>query len=262
MTEKQPSDLADYYRQAESWAGDRERTRRNSVRIAWAVAAVAAAVALFEAIALVIMLPLKTVEPYTLLVDRQTGFIQALKPLERQTVTPDSALTRSFLAQYVLAREAFDIDSLKQDYQKVALWSADEARSRYIAGMQASNPASPLARLPRRSLVDVQIRSLSSLSPDSALIRFATTQTDPGGRSQPAQLWVAVIKYRFSGADMSAADRLLNPLGFQVVRYRRDAEIAPEETSKTEVRTDALSEPDKVALVRPQAIPPLSEGAQ
>ena len=27
-------------------------------------------------------MPLKTVEPYTLLVDRQTGFVQALKPLD------------------------------------------------------------------------------------------------------------------------------------------------------------------------------------
>ena len=46
--------------------------------------------------------------------------------------------------------------------------------------------------------------------------------------SLPPQLWAAVINYRFSGEAMSAEDRLLNPLGFQVVRYRRDAELAPE----------------------------------
>jgi type IV secretion system protein VirB8 len=36
-----------------------------------------------------------------------------------------------------------------------------------------------------------------------------------------------VISYRYSGAPMSADDRLLNPLGFEVTRYRRDAETVP-----------------------------------
>jgi type IV secretion system protein VirB8 len=38
---------------------------------------------------------------------------------------------------------------------------------------------------------------------------------------------VAVINYRFSGEPMTVADRLLNPLGFQVVRYRKDEEALP-----------------------------------
>lgn len=220
-------DLEAYYQAAETWSEDRERQAVASRRTAWIVAAVAAAIALLEAIALVMLLPLKTVVPYTLLVDRQTGYVEALKPLERQTVSPDSALVRSFLVQYVIAREGFDIDSLNDTYRKVALWSDGEARARYIAGMQASNPASPLAALPRRALVQVQVLSVSSLNADTALVRFTTTRSDPGAQAQPPQHWASVIKYRFSGAAMSAEDRLINPLGFQVMRYRRDAETLP-----------------------------------
>lgn len=219
--------LTDYYREAESWSSDRERARASSLRTAWIVAACAGAIALAEAIALICLTPLKTVEPYTLLVDRQTGYVQALKPLERETIAPDTALTSSFLAQYVIARESFDIDSLRNDYRKVALWSAGEARSRYIAAMQSTNPLSPLASLPRRALVQTEIRSLSSLDGDSALVRFVTTRADPGGQPHAPQAWTAVIKYRFSGAAMSASDRMVNPLGFQVMRYRRDAELPP-----------------------------------
>ena len=91
-----------------------------------------------EALALVMLLPLKTVEPYTLLVDRQTGYVEALKPIERQTIAPDAALTRSFLVQYVIARESFDRPSLKANYRKTALWSAPEARAAYVAAMQAT----------------------------------------------------------------------------------------------------------------------------
>lgn len=221
-------DLADYIRSTESWAADRARSERMGLRAAWIVAGVLGTVALAEAIALIALMPLKTVVPYTLLVDRQTGYVQALKPLDQETITPDRALTRSYLAQYIIAREGFDISTLKEDYRKVALWSTGEARDRYIAGMQASNPASALATLPRNALVEVEVRGISSLSPNTALVRFVTTRTDPGGQTQTARPWQAVVSYRFSGAAMSAGDRLLNPLGFQVLRYRRDLEIAPE----------------------------------
>lgn len=228
MNELSDDTLSAYYREAETWSADRDRAAASSRKIAWIVASVAAGVALLEAVALILLLPLKTVVPYTLLVDRQTGYVQALKPLEREIVAPDHALVRSFLAQYVIAREGFDIDSLRDSYRKVALWSAGEARSRYVSSVQASNPLSPLSTLPRRSLVEVEVRSISSLNADTALVRFSTVRTDPGGQRQEPQIWAAVIKYRFSGEAMAAADRLLNPLGFQVVRYRRDAEMIAE----------------------------------
>jgi type IV secretion system protein VirB8 len=173
--------------------------------------------------------------PYTLLVDRQTGFVEALDPLKPSRIAPDQALTRSLLAQYVMAREGFAIESLQYDYRKVALWSAGEARQAYLGEMQASNPSNPLAILPRETLVQAEIRGISSLSPNTALVRFDKVRTDADGRRQASQPWSAVITYRFSGADMTMADRLINPLGFQVVRYRRDAEMpvaaAPEAQS-------------------------------
>lgn len=228
MNQMSDEPLAEYYKDAESWAADRDRSADSSRKIAWIVAGAASIIAVLEAIALVLLVPLKTVQPYTLLVDKQTGFVQELKPLERQTITPDQALTRSFLAQYVIAREGFDIDSLKDTYRKVALWSFGEARSRYLGDMQATNPLSPLASLPRKALVEVEVRSISSLNTDTALVRYSTVRTDPGGQRQAPQPWAAVVRYRFSGEAMASSDRLLNPLGFQVVRYRRDAEIISE----------------------------------
>ena len=220
--------LKEYYRDAATWSDDRSAELTGSRKTAWIVAGVLGVIALLEAIALVLMVPLKTVVPYTLLVDRQTGYVEAIKPLERATIAPDTALVRSFLVQYVIAREGFDFDQVNENYRKVGLWSSGDARSRYVAEMQASNPASPLASLPRRALVQVQVRSVSSLGNDSSLVRFTTTRTDPGAQAQPPQHFAAVIKYGFSGAAMRAEDRMINPLGFQVSRYRKDAETLPE----------------------------------
>jgi type IV secretion system protein VirB8 len=228
MTDRDDPALNGYLHASSSWADDRSQALAASRKVAWIVAGVAAAIALLEAVALILLTPLKTVVPYTLLVDRQTGYVEAIKPLERATISPDTALVRSFLVQYVIAREGFDIDQLNDNYRKVALWSTGDARSRYLAEMPASNPLSPLATLPRRALVQVQIRSVSALKDNSSLVRYTTTRSDPGGQAQAPQHWAAVITYAFSAAPMRAEDRMINPLGFQVSRYRRDAETLPE----------------------------------
>lgn len=213
---------------AESWSDSVTDSLEKSRRIAWIVASVSAAIALLLAIALVILLPLKTVEPYTLLVDRQTGHVEALAPLDEQIVTADAALTRSFLVQYVIARESFDANDVQEDYRKVALWSDGEARQRYVDSMRAGAAGNPLTIYGSGTRIAVEVRSVSALSADRALVRFSTTRMDAGGQPQVAQHWAAVIDYTFVGAEMSEADRFLNPLGFQVTRYRRDAETLPE----------------------------------
>lgn len=224
---KRPS-LDAYLRDAESWAEDRNATADRSRRIAWWVAGVAAAIALLEAIALVLLVPLKKTEPYTLMVDRQTGFVQAIDPLSVERISPDSALTRSFLAQYVVARESFAIDRAQSDYRKVALWSAGGARDQYMRAMQPDSATSPFNTLPRRAVVDVEIRSVTSLSADTALIRFTTRRSDGGAPAQSERHYAATVTWRFRAAEMTADDRLLNPLGFQVTRYRRSPETLPE----------------------------------
>ncbi len=213
---------------ADSWAQSVTEDIERSERRAWLVACAAAIIAVLEAIALVFLLPLKTVEPYTLLVDRQTGNVETLSPLDAQMVAPDAALTKSFLVQYVTARESFDADSLQRDYRKVALWSAGEERQRYTNRMQANNPLNPLAYMPPGGTIAVDVRSISSLDAGQSLVRFTTTRTDRAAQTQEPEFWAAVINYSFSEARMSEDDRLLNPLGFQVTRYRRDAETLPE----------------------------------
>lgn len=219
-----------YFAGADSWAKDREDGLRASRRIAWWVAGAASVIAVCEALALLFLTPLKTVEPYTLLVDRQTGFVQPLKPLEPQAISRDRALTQSFLVQYVIAREGYDANSLQRDYQKVGLWSAGTARGSYLSEIQVSNPDSPLVRLPRSSLIDVQVKSVTPMADDTAMVRFDTQRRDAGGQAHPAQPWVAIVRYGYSGEPMSAADRMINPLGFKVSSYRKSAEAltAPE----------------------------------
>ena len=224
---QEPTEQQRYFAESASWAKDRSDALVASRRVAWRVATALGVIAVCEALALMLLTPLKTVEPYTLLVDRQTGFVQALKPVDTQLVSADRALTQSFLVQYVIAREGYDRDTVQGDYRKVALWSAGQARSDYVATMQAGNPDSPLNRYGSGTIVDVIVKSVTPVGTNSAMVRYDTSRRDTRGGPQTAQSWVAVIRYRYSGEPMSVADRFINPLGFQVERYRRSMEVLP-----------------------------------
>jgi len=247
MNDQSREALDAYYKDAASWNRDRLDALAKSQRTAWLVAGGAAAVAVLLALALLLLTPLKTVVPYTLLVDRTTGYVQALKPLDAQKVAPDTALTQSFLVQYVIARESFDRDVVQVNYRKVALWSAENARTDYLNLMQVSNPQSPLVLYPATSSIETRVKSVSPVGTNVALVRFDTIRHDAGGAVQPPRSWVAVIRYRYSGEPMKLEDRFVNPLGFQVLRYRRDAESAPP--------PEAIAVPAPGAVLVPGAAP-------
>lgn len=231
-----------YYARTESWSSDRQDAAIRSRRVAWIVASAATAVALFEAIALSSLTPLKTVVPYTLVVDRTTGFVQVLKDTQPSAIANDTALTQSLLAQYVVAREGYDIGGVTAQYRKVALWSADNARREYLASMPATSAESPLRRYPRTTIVTVRVKSVSLTSSDSALVRFDTERLDGGQAAPQRNSWIALLRFRYSGSPMAIEDRLINPLGFQILRYQRDAE-APSVDPPPEGRTETLPIP-------------------
>lgn len=210
---------------ARSWTIDREAAHQSSKRLAWIIAGVATLVAVVEAFALASLAPLKSVAPFTILVDRHTGHVESLDPLKPQHIKGETALTQSLLAQYVAAREGFDFATIKANYRKVGLWSAEGAQRDYLALLNPSNPEGPITTLGRSSTLTTAIKSVSPLSENTAMVRFDTFRSDSQGPLNYDGSWVALLTYRFTGAPMALPDRLINPLGFQVVSYRSDVEI-------------------------------------
>ncbi|HEX8655302.1 MAG TPA: VirB8/TrbF family protein [Allosphingosinicella sp.] len=261
MNKRSRETLEGYYREAESWASDRQEELKKSRKVAWIVAGVAAAVALLEAGALILLTPLKTVVPYTLLVDRHTGFVQAVRPLDAQQVSGDTALTQSFLVQYVVKRESFDADQVQANYRDVTLWSAEAARTQYIATMQASNPESPLNRYPSGAIVETQVKSVSPVARNVAMVRFETRLRRPDGQTTPIGAYVAVMRYRFSGAPMRQEDRFENPLGFQVVRYRRDQEALAPAGQPTQATSPVMQQAPPPGQAPTRVVPPAPQPA-
>ncbi len=247
-----------YYEAAAVWAAEAHGALDASRRAAWRVAAVAAAGAALEAIALFALLPLKTATPYLVYVDHQGGYAQTVSALQPGVLNQDPTLTQSFLAQYVLARETFDSLHLRDQYRKVMLWSSGEARAQYQQQMQATTPDSPLKLYAPTTLVSVTIESVSLLSSTTALVRFDTVRQDDGQPAGAVQGEVAILDFHYSNAPMRMDDRFLSPLGFQVSGYRRQGErpAAPAVSGGSPSTEHPITPPPSPPMGKPFAPPP------
>jgi len=221
-----PPDRATYFAQSATWSEDILGGLRASRRRAYMVAAAAGLVALLEAGALMALMPLKTTVPYTITVDRQTGYVETAQTLKPGALAQDEAVVKAFLAQYILARESFDATDLQAEYNKVAAWTTGSAREQYLAGMRRANPQSPVNLYGSGTVVRITIKGITLLGKDSALVRFDAQRLGEVRSPFERQPYTAAIAFRFTGQAMRNEDRFQNPMGFQVVQYRRDAEFA------------------------------------
>lgn len=220
-----PADMrAHYYESAASWAQDTHASLRKSRKTAWIVAGVAVGVAGLQAIAMAFLLPLKQSVPYTITVDRETGYVQTTRGVDLGPLSESEAIAQSFAVQYVLARESFEASDYQDKYKKTLMWSQGPAEAEYLREWDKNNPVGIRNRVRPTTRIKVTVKSVTILGPRSAMVRFDTEQSEgpsSGGMRQP---WVASLTYSFSGKPISEQDRYMNPLGYQIATYRRDAE--------------------------------------
>ena len=216
----------EYYPSAVSWVDDRVAAERRMRKIAWGVAGIAGGTALVLAITIMLMVPLKSVQPYVVTVDRQTGAVEVATTLKGGKLSQNEAVIQAELANYVRNRESFDETDLANSYRRVQQRSSANVRSAYVAAMAADNPNGPLRTLSPGDTVTVRIKSVSLLSPGAGLVRFDAERSAAGGRIIDTRPYVSAISFGFNNRPLRMEDRFDNPLGFSVTRYRRDSEGA------------------------------------
>lgn len=221
VTEQNPT----YFELARSWADERDATGRRSRRLAWTIASLAVCVAVLEAVALAVLVPLKTTVPMAVLVDRTTGHVERVDPNGIATIAADEALRESLLAQYVTARESYDPISANAAFRQVSLWSSGRAARGYTTQINSRPPWSALAQRGDAVAIAARVKSVSLLDPGRALVRYEVGTVGNDGILSDRAPYMATIRFAFRGEPMRIEDRLQNPLGFEVQSYRTDAEV-------------------------------------
>lgn len=218
--------LKPYLEEAKRWDQDRLRDLARSRRFAWIVAGVASLLATASVAAVATLAPLKTVEPYVIRVNEATGAVDVMTALRgTKPVSYDEAVTKNFLAQYVRAREGFLRPALNENFRLVSLFSTPEEQGRWSAYFRGSNPQSPQNLYGPNDTATITIRGISFVNDKVANVRFRKDEviaTIPKTAD-----YIATITYSYTRAPIAEADRLVNPLGFQVTNYRVDPEVTP-----------------------------------
>jgi type IV secretion system protein VirB8 len=238
---------------------------RRSERRAWMVAGASAILALALAGGYVAILPLKEKVPYVVMADPFSGTasVAALRDdAFYQSLVAEEALSRSNVANYVVARESFDRELLKlRDWAQVNVMSAP-AEQRAFAELHAdTNPGSPAKLVGGSQMIRVRISSITPMY-DGGPMAGATVRLQRNlfdretGRTTPIDRRVVTLAFHYDASlQLDESLRWLNPMGFQVSQYRSDLDLtAPDEKGIDTAIREAVASANALGTEREAAI--------
>lgn len=225
----QPKLDSRYYQEAATWENDRALWERTSRSMAWIVATVTSVIALAAIFALASMAPLKTFEPYMIVVDKSSGFVEVKRPMAEGALSQDEAVTMFNVVRYVKARETYDPKALKDNFDLAQLLSTGDASRDLTEIYSPANPHNPVKVNGSSTEIAVNIKSVTFPNQRTALVRFSSDEKSASNVVH--RDWVSLVRFRYSGSPLSNQMRFDNPLGFQTTEYRRDQETAPAPTA-------------------------------
>lgn len=193
---------------------------------AWLISFVAIFIASLSLIAVVLLTPLKTIEPYVIRVDNTTGMVDILTLLDEKEITQNEALDKYFISQYIKAREGYYYELLNQDYLLTQLMSSENVANEYRALYEGDNARDQV--LKNSNEVSMQILSVvlgESNGVKTSTIRANITTKNLSSRGTSQATKVITLSYDYTLGKASEENRLLNPLGFKVLTYRIDNEV-------------------------------------
>jgi type IV secretion system protein VirB8 len=173
----------------------------------------------------VLLLPLKESVPYVITQDRETGYVEVARSAAGGA-SQSEALAQFLVTRYVTARETYDPQQLQANYELVYASSSRAVWEGYDPLFRTGVPGNLVERYGRRTRVEVALKSVTFLEPEQAYVRFRTTRRT--GAQEEAEHWAATVRFRYAEPAQDARSRAANPLGFEVIGYRRDQEVVNE----------------------------------
>lgn len=231
------AEIESYLADAQRWDQDLIAKAEASRTRAYWVAAGFGGLAALALLAFDAMLPLKSVEPFVIRVDSTTGVTDVV-PVYRGQGDVSEAVTRYLLHNYVVTRERYFYAMAEQDYNLIGAYNSAGLNSTWMQAWDRANPESPLVKYRDGSTVRAQVQAISFIkradgSRDLAQVRFLTALKAAGSGAEIIQHWIATIQYAYGVPSKDEQLRALNPLGFRILEYRREPEIAPDSAAPT-----------------------------
>jgi type IV secretion system protein VirB8 len=195
-------------------------SRRRDRKLITGLVLLALVQAVVQAVTLVVV---RLPDPIIVVKDSETGHVQVASPLSALRLERDEALVESQVLEYVQARESYDPRDLQVNYERVYVQSSREIWKPYEELYERGRPGNLLDLYQQNTQVEVRIKQISLPEPGRAQVRFSTV-TRRGNQTR-TEHWAAALQFRYVERARDLTERSRNPLGFQVVHYRRDQEV-------------------------------------
>ncbi|WP_107678028.1 virB8 family protein [Agrobacterium sp. LAD9] len=226
MTQNTDPRLVEYFQQGSVWEQDAIRTQTRSKRLAWFIALISSTACIIALLALAGLTPLKRFEPYLVLVDKNTGYIEVKTARDTDydalSLTERQAVTQANVVRFIRMREGYDPLMISENFGTAALLSTGDAARELQELYSATNPKNPAKIYGKNKRVSVDVKSVTFLNDSTAQARFSVTERSD--TEQVTRHYVSVLRYRYTSAPSTNAWMFENPLGFQIYSYRRDQE--------------------------------------
>ena len=214
------------YKEAMDFESSVKYMIEQSNKKAWLITFISVFITIISIIAVCLLTPLKTVEPYVIRVDNITGMVDIISTLNEKEISSNEALDKYFVSKYIKAREGYYYDMLNQDYILVQLLSSNEVSQAYRKIYEGDNARD--LKLGNSTQIEVSIISIvlnESNGVKTATARINLTNKNKNSMAQNTSTQVITLSYEYQVAQVDEENRLLNPLGFKVTNYRVDEEI-------------------------------------
>lgn len=210
-----------------NFEASKEALYTRSERRAWRVAGGATALSVLLSGALAGLTPLKTIEPYVISVDKNTGQTEILTVLQdgTQAIPAQRALAEYWISSYIRWREVYDWYTIQRDYDLAVLFSSPQVQAEYKAIFDGEQALDVLWG--KRMKATVKILSVvTDIKSQVATVRFEKIIKDTeSGSVGKSTVWIATLAYHYKAQEaLSVDDRRQNPWGFEVISYRVDPE--------------------------------------
>jgi type IV secretion system protein VirB8 len=219
--------LNTYFAEAASWDIDRSAQTAQRLRIAWLVAVAGWGCAVTVGIALMLLMPLKTVEPYVIRVDNSTGIVDIV-PMYAGHAEISETVARYLLTHYITVCEGFDFSTAERDYQECGAYHTSRRNVEWYGLWNPVNPNSPLNLYKDGTSVRAQVTAVTFFSRANgvsalAQVRYVKARRPPGGTDILTH-WIATLEYAYVAPSKDVRVRQWNPLGFRVVDFKTEPE--------------------------------------
>lgn len=203
-----------------------ENTKKRE-RIAWRICGVFGLITVLSVGAVIALAPLKTVEPFVLRVDKNTGVTDVVTMLEEKELSIDEVMDKYWLSTYVKNRESYDWETIQSTYDTTNLLSSNIVQQQFQS--LYNSEAAPQKILKNQYKVLVKVNNISFIG-QTAQVRFEkvivpVNPSTSAVNDRKVENMIATIAFTYeTKKKQTEAVRLINPLGFQVTSYRVDIE--------------------------------------